>query len=157
MTTSCTQGADTETVSTPQPLHPNLARIAAKYDQIIERYGRGEITAAQARAEVSTLVARDDEGASWLINPDTGGWLRRNRSGELVTAVPPTYGLGTPTPHDVSPGSAFNPDSRIDFHEVSDELLYSPNHFAGSTRVSRVPLPENRLGLFARLRQLFSR
>ncbi len=120
-----------------QPLHPNLARLAAAYDEIVERYASSRIDAVQARMEVSALVARDDEGILWSINPDTGEWLRRTITGELVVSKPPTYGLATPTPHDVSGNDeAFNPDTRIGFARVDDELLYAPNLLAGATRRS---------------------
>lgn len=120
-----------------QPLHPNLARLAAAYDEIFERYASSRIDAVQARMEISALVARDDEGILWSIDPDSGEWLRRTITGELVVSKPPTYGLATPTPHDVSSNDeAFNPDTRIGFARVDDELLYAPNLLAGATRRS---------------------
>jgi hypothetical protein len=138
-------------VPTPKSLHPNLARIAATYDEIFRRYANGAISAAKARSEIAALVARDDEGTSWSIDPDSGDWLRRSRSGKLVKAEPPSFGLVTPTAHDVSPGRAFNPDTEIDFHKVEDELLYSPSQYAGSTRVPRQPLPAPYENWFSRL------
>jgi hypothetical protein len=117
------------------PLHPNLAKIAASYDDIIYRFGQGRVSAAAARNEVMTLVARDDEGVQWSINPDTGGWQRRTLSGTLVAGEPPAYGLATATPHDLSdPRAGFRPDSFVELHPVDNELLYSPSQFAGSTR-----------------------
>jgi len=126
-----------------KPLHPNLARLAASYDEIIERYANGALSAAAARAEIATLVARDDDGILWSIDPDSGQWLRRTRSGDLVPGEPPSYGLATPTPHDLSGDTgSFRPDSRIDFHKVDDELLYSPSQFTGVTRAPRQQVPE---------------
>lgn len=116
------------------PLHPNLARLAASYDEIFERWTQGRMDAAQARNEISSLVARDDEGVLWSIDPDSGSWLRRTRTGELIPDTPPTYGYATPTAHDLSPAGGFNPDSRISFHKVDDGLLHAPSSLAGSTR-----------------------
>ena len=127
----------------PKPLHPNLAKLAASYDEIIERYSIGRVTAAEAHAEIATLVARDDDGILWSINPDDGAWMRRTRGGDLVVGTPPSYGLATPTPHDIStPPTGFSPTDRIQSHEVKNELLYSPSEFAGSTRRPRQPIPE---------------
>lgn len=121
-----------------QPLHPNLARLAASYDEIFERWSLGRIDAAQARTEICALVARDDEGILWSIDPDTGEWLRRTVAGNLVKSTPPAYGLATPTPHDLSRNQeSFNPDTRVEFQAVSDELLFAPSSLAGATR--RVP------------------
>lgn len=121
-----------------QPLHPNLARLAATYDEIFTRWSRGQIDAEIARQEISALVARDDDGILWSIDPDSGAWLRRTISGELVPGTPPSYGLATPTPHDLSYSpQAFNPDTTIRLQRVDDELLYSPSSLAGSTRGHR--------------------
>jgi hypothetical protein len=116
-------------------LHPNLAKLAATYDEIFLRWSRGQIDADIARQEISALVARDDDGILWSIDPDSGAWLRRTISGELVPGTPPSYGLATPTPHDLShnPGS-FNPGNSVRMQKVDDELLYAPSSLAGSTR-----------------------
>lgn len=118
-----------------RPLHPNLAKLAANYDEIIERYANGTLGAVAAQREIAALVARDDEGILWSIDPTTGDWLRKTRSGELVPGEPPAYGLETATPHDIS-GARRNylSEERVHLLEVDDELLYSPSRFAGSTR-----------------------
>lgn len=121
-----------------QPLHPNLARLAAAYDEIFTRWSRGQIDAAAARQEIAALVARDDDGILWSIDPESGAWLRRTLSGDLVPGTPPSYGLATPTPHDLSQNtSSFNPDTALHLQKVDDELLYAPSSFAGSTRRAR--------------------
>jgi hypothetical protein len=121
------------------PLHPNLARLAATYDDIFARWSRGQIDAELARREISALVARDDDGILWSIDPENGEWLRRTITGELVAGTPPAYGLATPTPHDISQNrGAFNPDLNIHMHKVEDELLYAPSALAGSTRRARL-------------------
>lgn len=122
-------------------MHPNIARLAASYDEIFARYAHGQISAAKATDEVLTLVARDDEGTQWSIDPRTGGFLRKTRSGELIPDEPPTYGLATPTPHEVSPGRAFNPDINVELTPVTNEVDQSGNPFAGSTRLTRQPIP----------------
>jgi hypothetical protein len=120
-------------------LHPNLARLAAAYDEIFTRWSRGQIDAAIARQEIAALVARDDDGILWSIDPESGEWLRRTITGELVPGTPPTYGLATPTPHDLSHNTAaFNPDTSIHMQPVEDELLYAPSTLAGSTRRPRI-------------------
>jgi hypothetical protein len=126
------------------PLHPNLARLAAAYDDIFVRWTRGTIDAEQARIEIAALVARDDEGILWSIDPDNGQWLRRTITGDVVPGTPPTYGLATPTPHDLSGGDrAVNPDLNLHLQRVDDELLFSPSSLAGSTR--RPPIVERRV------------
>lgn len=118
-----------------QPLHPNLARLAAAYDEITQRFARGQVSAAEANSEIMALVARDDEGVHWSIDPHSGGWLRRTRTGDLVPGTPPSYGVATPTAHDLTRNSdAFNPDSQVTFHAVDESLLYAPGSLAGSTR-----------------------
>ena len=148
-------------VDAPRPLHPNIARIAARYDEILGRFARKQISATKAHREIAALVARDDEGTLWSIDPKTGGFLRETRTGTLIPDTPPTYGLATPTPHDVSTGKAFNPDNNIEFHAVEDELLYSPSQFSGSTRMPRTPIPVPASSWFRRawdyVRDTFSR
>lgn len=119
-----------------EPLHPNLARIAASYDEVQARASRGEISPAQARTEVSRLVARDDEGVLWSIDPASGRWLRRTIAGQLVPDTPPSYGVATPTAHDLTrrPTGVFNPDSRIMFSEVDESTLLPPGSLRGASR-----------------------
>lgn len=118
-----------------RPLHPNLAKLAASYDEIIERYAQGSISAAAAQREVASLVARDDEGVQWSIDPFTGEWMRKTREGNLVAGEPPSYGLETATPYDISGARRdYLSEERVHLHEVDNELLYSPSQFAGSTR-----------------------
>jgi hypothetical protein len=119
-----------------QPLHPNLARLDATYDRIVERFALGQLDPPRANAEIAALVARDDEGTLWHKDPRTGGWLRRTRSGELVPDTPPTYGFATPTAHDVTPNpQGFDPSSRIVSQEVDESLMFAPSSLAGSTRL----------------------
>lgn len=117
------------------PLHPNLARIAAAYDNVVERYASGVLTAAQAKAELNSLQARDDQGVVWAIDPHTGDWRRRTRAGDWVLDRPPAYGLATPTAHDLSNATGtFNPDSRILRSLVDESALAANGNLAGATR-----------------------
>lgn len=133
----------------PQSLHPNLARLAAAYDQICSRWSRGELNAADARGQISALVARDDNGTHWTINPTDGNWQYRTRTGEWRAGDPPTFGYATPTAFELTRESgAFNPDNRISFYEVDESLLYPPTSLAGSTRRSEHPEPERFVSRF---------
>jgi hypothetical protein len=122
-------------VDQPQLLHPNLARLAAVYDDIIERLGRRELNNTQARAEMLTLIARDDNGTQWRISPTDGTWQYQTRFGDWVAGTPASYGYATPTAFDVSRGStAVNPDKRISFQAIDESLLHAPDALAGATR-----------------------
>lgn len=79
-----------------QPLHPNLAKLAAAYDEIFLRWSCGQIDAAEARMEILALQARDDDGILWSIDPESGAWLRRTLGGELVRDTPPSLRPGHP-------------------------------------------------------------
>ncbi len=128
-----------------ESLHPNLARISAAYDEIFGRWAAGLIDAQEAETEITALVARDDEGILWSIDPSSGAWLRRTVSGALVRSEPPSFGFATPTPHDMAHSDVFNPDSLVDMIEVADDLVVSPTALAGATRrvPSTDPLPSD--------------
>lgn len=131
------QRDDWITVRDEQTLHPNLGRIAAAYDDIVDKHTRGLLTASAARGQALALHARDDHGIIWRINPDTSKWEHKTRTQEWKTAIPPAYGLATSTAFDVAPNPAsraFNPDSRINFHQVDESLLHPPSSLEGSTR-----------------------
>ena len=119
----------------PQPtLHPNLARLAAGYDQIFERWQRGELRPADVRLRMQALVARDDDGVQWRIDPDTGGWQRQTISGQWVTGVPPAYGYPTATPWELSGAAGVDPSIRVRSEAVDESLLYGPMSLRGATR-----------------------
>lgn len=129
-------------------LHPNLARIAASYQEICDRFGRGTIDTAQAALEIRDLVARDDDGVQWTINPRDGGWLFCSKQHGWQPGMPPQSGLATLTAHDLSDrhsaGSQmhYNPDADISWTEVSDE---DGRTLAGATRrVEHQPAGEQR-------------
>lgn len=99
------------------PLHPNLARIAATYDEIVAAFSQGQLSAREARARIESLTARDDAGVEWSIDAVTGQWQYRTLDGRLRAGDPPTWGLASLTPHDLGSGSA-NPDRRVAFYEM---------------------------------------
>jgi hypothetical protein len=76
-------------------LHPNLARIAVAYQDLVQAYASGLVDANRASVMMRELVARDDEGTQWTINPRDGGWLRCTVWGEWVSANPPQNGFAT--------------------------------------------------------------
>ena len=81
----------------PIYLHPNLAQIAASYDQLVEEYAQGKLDATEVGYQMNRLQARDDNGIVWRISPDSGQWQRRNPSNEWVEATPPVSGKPTMT------------------------------------------------------------
>jgi hypothetical protein len=100
------------------------------------------------------LVARDDEGTQWSIDPDTAKWRYRDRSGALVPGSPPAYGYPSPNPYNVSRGGTenrANPDNRISFVPVDEEMLYPPGALTGSTR-RYSPAAEPRKGRWTKWR-----
>jgi hypothetical protein len=116
-------------------LHPNLSRIAAEYDEVIARFERREINSMQAKGQMLALIARDDNGTQWRLNPENGRWQYQTLGREWVYSVPPAYGYATPTAFDVTRSSTVtNPDHRISFHQVDESLLHPPTSLAGSTR-----------------------
>lgn len=115
-------------------MHPNLARIAAAYDQICEAFAAGLIDADMAQDRIRALAARDDNGVVWTIDPATGDWLYRTVDGQLVVGTPPMYGFATPNAHDVTRNSVVaNPSDRLT-HIAVDDSLTPPGALAGSTR-----------------------
>jgi len=122
-----------------RPLHPNLARIASAYDQVMYEYRSGVLSPAEARRRTLTLVARDDNGLEWSIDPDTGSWRYRNQFGEMVTANPPSYGVAGFTPDDLGGGTG--PDTRVRLYEVDQDALRNAKELRGSTTLPA--LPEN--------------
>lgn len=113
-------------------LHPNLARIAAAYDEIIMSFGSGLLSAPQSRARIEALTARDDNGVEWSIDPENGDWRYTTREGDFAYAEPPSWGLATLTPHDLGSGSK-DPDDRITLYEVD---LTIQSGLSGATRRS---------------------
>lgn len=99
---------------TTDALHPNLARLAKKYDMIVADWAAARIDSATAKAQLRRLQARDDQGVVWTINPDDGKWYRVTMDGRLVEAVPPRSGVASLSPFDVSiPNGHYNPDNEI--------------------------------------------
>jgi len=119
-----------------QALHPNLARIAVSHANLRDRISKGLISAADAQIELKSLVARDDSGVMWTIDA-TGVWMRFTLTGDLVVDTPPTYGLATPTPWEVSQSApnSVNPDTGMARIGVDDESLWASHVNAGQARM----------------------
>lgn len=120
-----------------RPLHPNLARIASSYDQVMHEYRAGRLSPAEARRRTLTLVARDDNGLEWSINPDTGSWRYRNQFGDMVSANPPAYGVAAFTPTDLGGGTGDDP--RVRLYEIDQDALQNTNQLRGSTALPSTP------------------
>lgn len=95
-------GAETRQSAHGVVLHPNLARIAVRYQELVDAYARQEIDAAEAGVRMRELVARDDDGVQWTVNPRDGGWLRCTVWGEWVPGDPPRAGFATITAWELS-------------------------------------------------------
>jgi len=108
------------------PLHPNLARLAAAYDQIVEEHRSRKISSREARGRISALMGRDDTGLLWAINPDSGKWSFRNLRGDLVEAEPPRFGIASPKPSDIGSSSQDDLDARLTFFEVDPTTFKIP-------------------------------
>ncbi|MBU6200622.1 MAG: hypothetical protein KJS90_01325 [Acidobacteria bacterium] len=94
----------------------------------------GRIPPAEARRRVLTLIARDDNGLEWSIDPDTGGWQYRNQFGEMTSANPPAYGVAGFTPADLGGGRGDDP--RVRLYEVDQDALRSAGQLRGSTSIT---------------------
>lgn len=115
-------------------LHPNLARLAASYDDILEQFTRNQLSAEAARQRISALVCRDDQGVQWCISPDDGQWYRVTMQNQLVRDEPPEVGLATYTGWDLSGGDPMaDPRHRIIDQRVDPRELHDAASLVGST------------------------
>lgn len=131
-------------------LHPSLARIAASYDEILLEFQQGRLSAPESRRRILALVARDDNGVEWSIDPDSGRWRYRTKWGEFAHGEPPGFGMVQATAHDLGAGSGRSPDDRVTMQEVDLDLLVSPAALAGSTMSAspvRSPKRSRRFGV----------
>jgi hypothetical protein len=121
-----------------QPLHPNLARLAASYDDIMKEWALHRLSDEEANTKIAALVARDDNGVQWRISSVSGNWERNTKSHGWVEGVPPTFGLATPTARDFTDSpDGFNPDASITFLAVNERKIYDPASLTGATRELR--------------------
>jgi hypothetical protein len=129
-----------------EQLHPNLAQLVAARDEILERWRAGNVDWSDARRQMLALVARDDQGVLWMLNPDDGAWYRRTRDGRLERDVPPSFGVATPTAFDLSAGDPFRDPRRRIVHDVVDpNALRSHDSLVGATQ-RPAPLPPSTPG-----------
>lgn len=111
-------------------LHPNLARIAVAYQDLVQSFAFGRIDSTQASVQARELVARDDDGTMWTINPRDGGWLRCSVFGEWAPGEPPTSGFSTLSAWGLSGREGV--DVALDFKVVADS---APAGLSGATRL----------------------
>lgn len=126
----------------PEPtLHPNLAKIAASYDEIIDRLNRRTITPATAREQIAQLEARDDDGIRWSIDPGSGAWTRKTVFGDVeFDTAPPTFGYATPDAFDLTPNAqAFNPAQRLTHQAVSEQPAHPGSLYGATRRLAPAP------------------
>lgn len=118
----------------PGGLHPNLARIAAAYDIVLEEHAQRKISVADARLRIAALETRDDQGIRWSIDPDTGRFVRTKADGTQVFDTPPEYGFAThdafsythPDPFSVAGGDGprvEDPNARLALYAVEHQQL----------------------------------
>ena len=115
-------------------LHPNLAKIALRYDEIIEAYQRKEYSEQGAYQLLCGLNARDDNGVLWRINAVSGVWEFKQFSGLWLVGDPPIFGFEGASIDDFN---KMNVASNIDMFEVDQENLYPKDQLLGSTNLSR--------------------
>lgn len=114
-------------------LHPNLARLAAQYDSIIDDMDAGRLTPAQARTQISQLETRDDHGIRWSIDPDTGEFIRKSAFGDLEYDTPPTSGVLTHDPFTLN-NEFRDDDPNLRLSHVEVDIVSPPTEHFGATR-----------------------
>lgn len=141
----------------PAGLHPNIARIAAAYDVILEQLGNRQLSVTEARAKVAQLEARDDQGTRWSIDPDTGQFVRKTAMGAEEYDTPPRVGYQTDDafsytrPQGTNPfahaGQVEDPNQRVEmFTAPGDRLTMPPTQLAGATRHGPTSQSSNHAG-----------
>lgn len=120
---------------TKRYLHPNLARLAASYDDIMERYTKNQLTEKEAKELIKNLVARDDQGIQWAIDPEDGQWFRYTLKGMKVKDSPPEAGIATHTGWDVSGGGdpLADPRLRVIDEDIDPRAYHDPDGLVGAT------------------------
>lgn len=122
------------TTPTTDGLHPNLARIAAVYDGILDQLEHKQLTVPAARAKIAQLEARDDQGTIWSIDPDSGAFVRKTAFGDMEFDTPPSFGVRTEDAFDYSTNPLVtNPNHRLSHTEVT-QMLTPPTSLAGATQ-----------------------
>jgi hypothetical protein len=73
-------------------LHPELAKLAVKYDAIIDLYNLNKKTAVEAHSLIAKLSARDDFGLYWSIDSFNGRWYYISYENKKIYSNPPEMG-----------------------------------------------------------------
>lgn len=83
--------------------HPNVAKLAARYDYVVRQLQSGVITAQESRQLMLELRAKDDHGVEWRIDPASGKFQRKSvMGGTWVYDTPPSFGVDTADPFQYS-------------------------------------------------------
>lgn len=149
------EGYDYDPNADPGLLHPNLAVLAADYDNIIESLRTHRMSASDARAAVTALEARDDFGIRWSIDPDSGRFVRKTAFGDLEFDTPPSHGVATPTGFTYSPTvSDDDPRLRMSVFALGAAQIPLHDHDVSATHRGAAgrhhrPLPRKTLELIA--------
>lgn len=108
-----------------QQMHPNLARLAVRYDDLYKQWQTGRITGETARALMANLSERDDQGTRWTIDPDTGRFVRQTAFNAVEYDTPPSSGVLTPDPFAYS-AAARSDDPSLRLQLFADESMQRP-------------------------------
>ena len=114
-------------------LHPNLARIDLRYDETIQKFNEHQLDASQTLSILQTLVARDDNGVVWAIDPHSGKWVYRDIKGEFIPGEPPVYGVAGIKTIDLDREAKYDNDWNISNIEIDQSLIYPIGSLNGST------------------------
>jgi len=126
-----------------QALHPNLATLAMQYDEIMDNFKKGRIKKEKTFSLLNNLIARDDNGCIWHINPSSGAWEYRNVQGKFIPSEPPTFGYKNINVKDFYP----NDHLTISYVPIDEGKLYHASSLQNSTRL----INDSRKNLFSAL------
>lgn len=93
------------------PLHPELARLEAEYNRLIDAFEAGELTYEAATATLAHLVVVDGTGTQWGMD-ETGAFIRRRSPGDPGEVADPIAFAPAQLPPRASAGAPpwANPD-----------------------------------------------
>lgn len=74
-----------------EQLHPDLAHIASRYDEIVSAWAEGRIRPEEGQAQLNALYVVDATGSHWRIDPQSGDWQRSGPDGRWYAADPSEY------------------------------------------------------------------
>lgn len=71
-------------------LHPELAALTARYDELVDAVERGQLDAGSAMSTLEAMVAVDATGAEWRLDA-SGTWLRSMPGSQPYPADPQAF------------------------------------------------------------------